>query len=306
MRIVVTGGFGFIGSNFVNYILKNTKHQVLIVDKLTYAGNFKNVKGDFDFNMKDICDITPEDLGEYDFIVHFAAETHVDNSITDGRPFIRTNVEGTYNLIECARKNKKLKKFIHISTDEVYGDMVDENVLADEYFELKPSSYYSSTKAASDMLVLSANRTYGLNYLITRTCNNYGENQHHEKFLPKIYKSIKEETEVPVYGDGKQIREWIYVKDNVKIIYELMMDDSVTNTIYNIGSNIRYKNIELINLISMILDKEVKYKFVEDRLGHDKVYGLDCSKLDEYFVKNNISPNFNHITDFLQNLYGKK
>jgi dTDP-glucose 4,6-dehydratase len=306
MRIVVTGGFGFIGSNFVNYILENTNHEVLIVDKLTYAANTDSVNGEFGFLMKDICDVTSEDLGEYDYMVHFAAETHVDNSITDGRPFIRTNVEGTYNLIECARKNKNLKKFIHISTDEVYGDMVNEDTLANEYFELEPSSYYSSTKAASDMLVLSANRTYGLKYLITRTCNNYGENQHHEKFLSKIYKSIKEGTEVPVYGDGKQVREWIYVKDNVKVIYDLMMDENVINTVYNIGSNIRYKNIEVINLISMILDKEVKYKFVEDRLGHDKVYGLDCTKLDEYFEKNNIRPKFNHLTDYLHNLYGKK
>lgn len=306
MRIVVTGGFGFIGSNFVNYVLENTNHEVLIVDKLTYAADFNSVKGKFTFLTTDICDVTSEDLGEYDYLVHFAAETHVDNSIKDGRPFIRTNVEGTYNLIECARKNKNLKKFIHISTDEVYGDMVDDKTLANEEFELEPSSYYSSTKAASDMLVLSANRTYGLNYLITRTCNNYGENQHHEKFLPKIYKSINEGTEVPVYGDGKQIREWIYVKDNVKVIYDLMMDDEVVNTIYNIGSNIRYKNIEVINLISMILDKEVKYKFVEDRLGHDRVYGLDCTKLDEYFNKNNIRPKFNHLTDYLHNLYGKK
>lgn len=305
MRIIVTGGLGFIGSNFVNYIRENTTHSVLIVDKVTYAANPKNIKKSTSFLSKDICDVTPEDLGEYDYLVHFAAESHVDNSISNGLPFVKTNVEGTFNLIECAKKNPKLKKFIHISTDEVYGDMNDisETHTAVETDNLNPSSYYSSTKASSDLLVLSAHRTFGLPYLITRTCNNYGENQHSEKFLPKIYRSIQNEVEVPVYGDGGQVREWIYVKDNVKVICDLMFDDNVVNAIYNIGSGIRYTNNDIIRLISLILDKEVKYKFVEDRLGHDRAYRLNCDKLDKYYETKKDDYRFNHLTDFLQGWY---
>ena len=185
-KIIVTGGFGFIGSHFVNYVLENTKHEVMIIDNLTYASNLNNVKGDVEFLKKDICNITEEDLGEYEYIVHFAAESHVDNSIKNGLPFVKTNVEGTYNLLEVSRKNKNLKKFFHISTDEVYGDMDDYEgfKISDEDFNLVGSSYYSATKVGSDMLVMAAGRTFGLPYLISRTCNNYGENQHDEKFLP--------------------------------------------------------------------------------------------------------------------------
>jgi dTDP-glucose 4,6-dehydratase len=305
MRIIVTGGLGFIGSNFVNHIIETTTHSVLIVDKLTYAGNIKNIKHDVSLLQKDICDVTPEDLGEYDYLVHFAAESHVDNSISNGLPFVKTNVEGTFNLIECAKKNPNLKKFIHISTDEVYGDMNDisETHTATETDNLNPSSYYSSTKASSDLLVLSANRTFGFPYLITRTCNNYGENQHSEKFLPKIYRSIQDGVEVPVYGDGGQVREWIYVKDNVKVICDLMFDDEVINTIYNIGSGIRYTNNDIIRLISLILNKDVKYKFVEDRLGHDRAYRLNCNKIDKYYETKKDDYRFNHLTDFLQGWY---
>src|SRR6056300_56745 len=223
-KIVVTGGLGFIGSHFVNYLNEHTNHEVLIVDKLTYAANKKNIIKPTQIIEKDICDITPEDLGEYDYIVHFAAESHVDNSIENGLPFVKTNVEGTYNMIEVARKIPTLKKFIQISTDEVYGDMDSRGIAsAEESTSLEPSSYYSATKAAADHLVESAGRTYGLPYLITRTCNNYGVNQHHEKFLPTIAKSIKEDKPIPLYGDGKQIREWIWVEDNVEILYDLMI-----------------------------------------------------------------------------------
>ena len=194
-KIVITGGYGFIGSHFVEYVLQNTNHEVLVVDKLTYAANKDNLKYDVPFIQKDICDVTSEDLGDFDYIVNFAAETHVDNSIIDGRPFVRSNVEGTFNLVEIARKNKNLKKFIQISTDEVYGDMKDDLIInksSKETDHLQPSSYYSSTKASSDLIVMAASRTYGLPYIITRTCNNYGENQNKEKFIPKIIHSIKE------------------------------------------------------------------------------------------------------------------
>lgn len=287
MRIIVTGGFGFIGSNFVNLVKQTLPtSEVIILDNMTYAADPNNVKFPCKLIKKDICDVTPEDLGVYDYIVHFAAESHVDNSISNGRPFMNTNVVGTFNLVECARKNKHLKKFIHISTDEVYGDMLDSNSMnqtSNEEHILNPSSYYSSSKASSDMIVLSSHRTFGLPYLITRTCNNYGENQNKEKFLPKIFDSIINEKSVPVYGDGKQIREWMYVKDNVKVIYDLMMDEDVINEVYNIGTNNTFNNLELINKISELIGKEVNFEFVPDRLGHDKKYNLDNKKLINYY-----------------------
>lgn len=284
-RIIVTGGLGFIGSEFVNYVMEHTNHEVVVLDKMTYAANIDNIKRPFHLIKKDICEVTQDDLGDYDYIVNFAAETHVDNSILNGRPFVETNVMGTFNLLELARKNNKLKKFLQISTDEVYGDMEDNdnyNRIATEEFPMKASSYYSATKASSDMLVISAHRTYGLPYLITRTCNNFGEHQNNEKFIPKIIQSIKDDKEVPVYGDGTQVREWIHAYDNVKRIYTLLVSDEV-NEIYNIGSGERYQNIEIIKMIGEILGKDVKFKYVEDRLGHDKRYSLNSWKYIEKF-----------------------
>jgi dTDP-glucose 4,6-dehydratase len=284
-RIVVTGGLGFIGSHFVNYINENTDHEVLIVDKITYAASRENIKHPTPQLIKDICDVVAEDLGDYDYIVHFAAESHVDNSIKDGLPFVKTNVEGTFNLIEVARKNPNLKKFLHISTDEVYGDMADHfsmNHTAAENSPLNPSSYYSATKTSSDMLVMSAGRTYNFPYLITRTCNNYGENQHKEKFVPKIIHSIKNGLEVPVYGDGKQVREWIHADDNAAAIYKLLMSDKIQE-VYNIGTGERYQNIDILKIISDHLKKEVNFKYVDDRLGHDRRYALNCNKFKKEF-----------------------
>jgi dTDP-glucose 4,6-dehydratase len=311
MKIVVTGGAGFIGSAFINHLLDNFECDVICVDKLTYAGRRMNLKHNVSFLQKDICDVTADELGDFDYIVHFAAESHVDNSIKNGLPFVRTNVEGTFNLLEISRKNKNIKKFIHISTDEVYGDM-DEHIAinhtATEDDDLKPSSYYSATKAASDLLVLSANRTYGLPYLITRTCNNFGEHQFEEKFLPTIARSISEGKPIPVYGDGKQVREWMYVYDNVKIICDLMFDDEVVNQVFNIGTGNRMTNLDIIKNISYILNKEVDIKYVEDRLGHDRKYGLNSNKMRSYY--RNKYGEF-HVVDktlseYLQKQYGEK
>ena len=275
MRIIVTGACGFIGSHFVNLIgNQNPTIEIVVVDKLTYASNVNNLKVPVKFIKKDICDITHEDLGLYDYIVNFAAESHVDNSIKDGKPFVRTNVEGTFNLLEVARKNPNLKKFIQISTDEVYGDMDEygEGTLADESFNLIGSSYYSATKASSDLLVQSAGRTYGLPYLITRTCNNYGENQHQEKLLPTILNCIKNNLKIPIYGDGKNIREWIHADDNSQFIWDLIQSDKTG--VYNIGSGERYTNLQIIEIIEKILGYQLDLKFVEDRKGHDRAYGL--------------------------------
>jgi dTDP-glucose 4,6-dehydratase len=307
MRVVVTGGAGFIGSAFINHLLDNFECDVLCVDKLTYAGSKTNIKHNVSFLQKDICDVTSDELGEFDYMVHFAAESHVDNSISNGLPFVRTNVEGTFNLIEISRKNKDLKKFIHISTDEVYGDMDEHfaiNYTAKEEDDLKPSSYYSATKAASDMLVLSANRTYGLPYLITRTCNNFGEHQFEEKFLPTIARSISEGKPVPVYGDGKQVREWMYVYDNVKVICDLMFDDTVINRVMNIGTSFRVTNLNIINKIASILNKEVQIKHVEDRLGHDRKYGLYSKSMMDYYRNNDKTIEFKNLYDYLEEQYG--
>lgn len=314
MRIIVTGGFGFIGSNFVNLIREELPTaEVVILDKMTYAADPNNVNKPCKLIKKDICDVTPEDLGEYDYLVHFAAESHVDNSIENGRPFIMTNVMGTFNLVECARKNKNLKKFIHISTDEVYGDMDDELMLnksSNESHPLNPSSYYSSTKASSDMIVLSAHRTFNLPYIITRTCNNFGENQHKEKFLPKIFECIKNGDPVPLYGDGLHSREWMYVKDNVKVIYDLMLDEEVKNEVFNIGTSTThnnesvYKNKDLIELISSIIGRDVIFDYVSDRLGHDRKYRLSSLKLSQYYKSKGVEFNPKKIKDWLESFYG--
>ncbi len=285
MKILVTGGLGFIGSHFINLLKKKEPNsEVIVIDNLTYAANPNNLTTRVKLIQKNICDL--DQLPEVDYIVHFAAESHVDNSIKNGKPFIRTNVEGTYNLIELAKQLNTLKKFIHISTDEVYGDMIIGNTtqynIADENYSLHGSSYYSATKASSDMLVMAAGRTYNFPYIITRTCNNFGENQHKEKMIPKIIECIKNDTEIPVYGDGNQIREWIYADDNALAIYNIMVSSKV-NEIYNIGSGYRITNNELIQIISTLINKPVKFKYVKDRLGHDRAYALNCNKYQKTF-----------------------
>lgn len=276
MRIVVTGGMGFIGSHFIKYVFNiNQNIKFLVIDNLTYAGNRDNLNGvTYEWLQKDICNITADDLGEYNYLINFAAESHVDNSIKDGRPFVRTNVEGTFNLLEVARQNPNLKKFIQISTDEVYGDMLDYGieVEATTDFNLIGSSYYSATKASADLLVQSAGRTYGIPYLITRTCNNYGKNQHQEKLLPTIINCIKNNIPISIYGDGLNIREWIHADDNSKAIFDFMLSD--TFGVQNIGSGERYTNLEIIGIVKNILNKPIKFNFVEDRKGHDRIYAL--------------------------------
>ena len=287
MRIVVTGGAGFIGSSFVNLLMnyrgKYDAIDVIVVDKLTYASNKESLPHDITLIEKDICDITKDDLGEVDYIVNFAAETHVDNSIFDGSPFMKTNIMGVFNLLEVAREMKHLQKFVQISTDEVYGDLNDlgnPTYHSKETDLLKPSSYYSASKSAADQLVISVGRTYNVPYLITRTCNNYGKRQHLEKFLPTIIQCIYEDIPIPLYGDGLQVREWIWVEDNVRIIFDLMISDI---GIWNIGSGDRYTNKEILKYVGDLIGKPVNYLNTVDRLGHDRRYGLDCTKLHSYF-----------------------
>jgi dTDP-glucose 4,6-dehydratase len=278
MKIIVTGGCGFIGSSFVNYLRKNVECEIVVIDKLTYAANPLLIPEDISIIQKDICDITLDDIGYVDYIVNFAAESHVDNSISNGLPFVRTNVEGTFNMLEVARKIPNLKKFVQISTDEVYGDMDSRNITsADETTSLNPSSYYSATKAAADQLVKSAGRTYGLPYLITRTCNNFGEHQHSEKFLPTIYRSIMEGNPIPLYGDGGHVREWIWVEDNVRLVYNLMISQI---GIWNIGSGDDWSNKQIIDKIGYITGRNLEFNYVSDRLGHDRRYTINTDKLE--------------------------
>jgi len=288
MAILVTGGAGFIGSNFLHHLKENVDEEIVCIDKITYAGNRQNVPSEIKLYETDIADEESCDRifsrHKIKTIFHFAAESHVDNSIEDGRPFVRTNIEGTFNLLELARKNKDLKKFIQISTDEVYGDLKDLKMrYAQEHSPLRPSSYYSSTKASADMLVQACGRTYNLPYLITRTCNNFGSNQHKEKFIPVIIDNVINQKPIPVYGDGQQSREWIWVEDNVKHIFNLMVSDY--KGIQNIGSKTSYKNLEIINMVSKIVGKKVKYKFVSDRLGHDKLYRIKSQHDQPYITK---------------------
>ena len=298
--IVVTGGHGFIGSRFIKHVYENTDFNIINIDKNTYAADPeripKNIRIDRERYMSVGMCITSDFNGialpirqkmlAAKYVVNFAAESHVDNSIEDGTPFVRSNIEGVFNLLNFFKDSKDFinhGKFIQISTDEVYGDMCDlrGNQSADESFSLRPSSYYSASKASADLLVQSAARTFGISYLITRSCNNYGPNQDPEKFLPKVYKCIQEGEEIPVYGDGEQIREWIHVDDNVRLIAKLTL--SMETGVFNIGTGHQLTNNQIIDRIGEISNKTVFTKNVEDRLGHDKKYSLDCRKLNHPF-----------------------
>lgn len=287
MKYIITGAWGFIGSEFLKKVyVENQFTEIIVVDKQTYAADQARVPipilrdERIQFITEDICNLTYEMVGDFDYLVNFAAETHVDNSIIDGKPFIRSNYEGVFNLLEVARQSKTLKKFVQISTDEVYGDVKDE-FCSRENDVLNPSSYYASTKAGADLLVKSAHRTYGLPYLITRSCNNFGGLQHQEKFIPKVIDCIKSNKPIPVYGNGDQKRVWISVEDNVNVIYQLVQSKTCLNEIVNIGSEYQRTNMDIINAIGKVLQRTPIIEHVDDRLGHDQEYNLDLCKLQD-------------------------
>ena len=287
MKYIITGAWGFIGSEFLKKVyVENQFTEIIVVDKQTYAADQARVPIPIlrdervQFITEDICNLTYEMVGDFDYLVNFAAETHVDNSIIDGKPFIRSNYEGVFNLLEVARQSKTLKKFVQISTDEVYGDVKDE-FCSRENDVLNPSSYYASTKAGADLLVKSAHRTYGLPYLITRSCNNFGGLQHQEKFIPKVIDCIKSNKPIPVYGNGDQKRVWISVEDNVNVIYQLVQSKTYLNEIVNIGSEYQRTNMDIINAIGKVLQRTPIVEHVDDRLGHDVEYNLDLCKLQD-------------------------
>lgn len=309
--ILVTGGAGFIGSNFVPYFLeKHPDYRLVNLDLLTYAGNLENLKEcEKSQNYKFIKgDIRNRELVEFIFkeydvqgVVHFAAESHVDNSIKCPDVFIQTNINGTFTLIDVAYKywmkspfnykeEYKDSRFHHISTDEVYGTLsLDSNELFTEKTPYAPNSPYSASKASSDMIVRSYHETYGLNTVITNCSNNYGPKQHSEKFIPTIIKNALEKKPIPVYGDGKNIRDWLYVLDHCKGI-DTVFHNGKSGETYNIGGRNEKTNLEIVNIVTTILDKEkpvtnFSYKdlvvFVEDRAGHDRRYAIDASKIEK-------------------------
>ncbi|MBA2858833.1 dTDP-glucose 4,6-dehydratase [Methanococcus maripaludis] len=281
MKILVTGGAGFIGCNFVRYMVQNYDSEITVLDNLTYAGNLENladVSEKIEFIKGDICseDDVSKSLKNVDSIIHFAAESHVDNSIKNPENFVKTNIFGTYTLLECARKFG-IDKFLHVSTDEVYGST--ENGFFKEEDRLDPSSPYSATKAGSDLLVNAYHRTYGLNTFITHCGNNFGPYQYPEKLIPVLIKKALKNEKLPIYGDGLNVRDWIYVEDHCTGI-DTVFNKGNYGEVYNIGSGYEKTNLEIVKFILNELDKpESLIEFVKDRPGHDRRYALDSTKM---------------------------
>lgn len=308
MKILITGGAGFIGSSLVKFLIKQTNHKILILDKLTYAGSLYalaelNKNSRYKFIKGNICDqkLVSKILINFEpnVIMHLAAESHVDRSIDKPFEFIHTNVLGTYNMLDCALKfwmtlSKKKKKnflFHHTSTDEVFGSL-GKNGLFTEKTPYDPSSPYSASKASSDHLVRAWGRTYGLPVIITNCSNNYGPYQFPEKLIPLIILSALDGKSLPVYGTGEQVRDWIYVEDHVKALYKVITKGKVGET-YNIGGLNQKKNLEVVQMICDLLDElcpeklknnssfKDQIKFVDDRPGHDQRYAIDNTKITQ-------------------------
>lgn len=309
MKILVTGGAGFIGSAVVRHIISSTQDQVVNLDKLTYAGNLESlieVSGSdrYNFEQVDICNRAELDRvfqqHQPDAIMHLAAESHVDRSINGAAAFIETNIVGTYQLLEASRDywqnlpdaRQSVFRFHHISTDEVYGDLEGPKDLFTETTAYAPSSPYSATKASSDHLVRAWHRTFGLPTLITNCSNNYGPFHFPEKLIPLVILNALEQLPLPIYGNGKQIRDWLFVEDHARALYKVLTEGEVGET-YNIGGHNEKENIDVVNRICELLDElappnggEIKsYKqlitYVTDRPGHDFRYAIDASKIKQ-------------------------
>ncbi|HLD74507.1 MAG TPA: dTDP-glucose 4,6-dehydratase [Bdellovibrionota bacterium] len=283
-KVLITGGAGFIGSHFIKYLLKKTSAwEITNVDKLTYAGNLKTLSeiasdSRYQFVQADIIDFQKmrKLTSGASLIVNFAAESHVDRSIEDASPFVKTNVEGTRVLLEVARINK-VKKFVQVSTDEVYGSIKTGQFT--ESSTVKPSSPYSASKAAADMLVLAYVKTYGLPAVITRCSNNYGSYQFPEKLIPFFTTRVLKDEPLPLYGNGHNIRDWIYVLDHCEAIHAVM-DEGEVGEVYNIGAECEKTNLEIVQLILKHFNKPPSLiKFVKDRLGHDERYAISNKKM---------------------------
>ena len=307
MKLLVTGGAGFIGSAVIRHIIQNTQHQVLNVDKLTYAGNLESLTSidnneRYQFSQTDICDqVELEKLFQEfqpDAVMHLAAESHVDRSIDGPAAFIQTNIVGTYSLLEAARKYwlsltltaKEAFRFHHISTDEVYGDLEGTTDLFTETTPYAPSSPYSASKASSDHLVRAWQRTYGLPTIVTNCSNNYGPYHFPEKLIPLVILNALDAKPLPIYGKGDQIRDWLFVEDHARALYQVVTEGVVGET-YNIGGHNEKQNIEVVKTICKILDElkpqstgqkyETLITFVKDRPGHDLRYAIDAAKIEK-------------------------
>lgn len=284
-NIIVTGGAGFIGSNFVHYVVDNfPQTHVTVLDALTYAGNLDNLKGipedRMDFVHGNICDAELLDklVPGHDAIVHYAAESHNDNSIADPEPFLKTNVEGTYRLLEAVRKYGI--RYHHVSTDEVYGDLaLDDPAKFTEETPYHPSSPYSSTKASSDLLVRAWTRTFGVRATISNCSNNYGPYQHVEKFIPRQITNILTGVRPKLYGDGLNVRDWIHTEDHSSGVWTILTKGRIGET-YLIGANGEKNNIDVLRLILKHMNQsEDAFDHVKDRPGHDRRYAIDSTKL---------------------------
>src|ERR1700688_4861515 len=287
MKLFVTGGAGFIGSNFIRFVLQaSNTHAIVNFDKLTYAGNLANLHSvahhpAYQFVKGDICDAVAAEaaMRGCDAVVHFAAESHVDRSIYEPAPVIQTNVTGTFTLLEVARK-LGVPRFLHISTDEVYGD-IPAGSDASEDFPLRPSSPYSASKAASDLLVRSYVRTYKFPAVITRASNNYGPYQFPEKFLPLMITNALQGQPLPIYGDGKQQRDWLHVEDNCRGILAVLERGRI-GEVYNIGGLDIEENLTIARTLLRLIGKpETLLTYVKDRPGHDRRYALHCDKMEK-------------------------
>lgn len=288
-KILVTGGAGFIGSNFVRHILEHRDYEIVNLDKLTYAGNKENLRDIEDdprytFVQGDIADKEFLDQlfsqEKFDGVINFAAETHVDRSIEDSSPFIKTNIVGTHTLLEMSRKYG-IQKYHQVSTDEVYGDLGDKNpeIFFTERTPLAPNCPYAAAKTSADMLVQSWNHTYGLHTIITRCSNNYGPYQFPEKLIPFLmFKSMNNEA-LTLYGDGKNIRDWLYVLDHCEAIL-LAFEKSAAGEVWNIGGHNEKTNIEIANQILEQTQSKSEITFVADRKAHDRRYAIDASKIE--------------------------
>lgn len=284
MRLLVTGGAGFIGSNFIRYILsKHPEYTVTNLDKLTYAGNLNNLKDvetnpSYSFIKGDICNkkIVEKVIKNADAVINFAAETHVDRAIIGAGLFIKTDVFGTYRLLEASRKYG-IKQFIQISTDEVYGS-IDKGSFFEED-KLNPRNPYSASKAGGDLLVSSFYSTYGLPVIIARSSNNFGPYQHPEKFIPLLITNALMNRRLPLYGDGMNRRDWLYVADNCRAI-SVVLHKGRNGEIYNIGGGNEKTNVQAARTILRMLNKpESLIEYVKDRPGHDRRYSIDCTKI---------------------------
>ena len=286
VKVLVTGGAGFIGSNFVRYALAtHPDWQVTTLDKLTYAGRLENLESVKDdprhrFVKGDVADaaVARPLVRESDVVVHFAAETHVDRSIRNAGEFITTDVYGTFVLLEAARENPSLRRFVQISTDEVYGSVAVGS--SKETDELRPRNPYSASKAGADRLAYSYWATYDVPVIITRASNNYGRNQFPEKIIPLFITNLIDDIPVPLYGDGQNERDWLHVEDHCRAV-DLLIDQGVPGEVYNIGGGNQVKNVDLTHRILKVLGKPASLiKPVADRQGHDRRYSLDTGKLE--------------------------